>query len=82
MSGHCTHAIIYIGAPYGDDESGHIVSRHKSARTAAKRYAAEYEGTTGVYNHIVVPLHEGGGWDRSEAVGGIGWANVTLDEVT
>ena len=29
-----TYEVRYVGAPYGTDESGRIVSRHKTARAA------------------------------------------------
>lgn len=31
-----THAVVYIGAPYGDNEGGHIVSLHESKGGALK----------------------------------------------
>ena len=29
-----SHAVVYLGAPYGDNESGHIISRHRSRDAA------------------------------------------------
>jgi len=31
-----THAVVYVGAPYGLNEGGHIVSLHRSEDAAAK----------------------------------------------
>jgi len=59
-----THAIIYIGAPYGENESGHIVSRHKNIENAERAFEKKFSGTTGIYNHIVVELKRDGSWDR------------------
>ena len=39
-----THAVVYVGAPYGDTEGGHLVSLHKSLEAAyahRDRYAGE-----------------------------------------
>jgi hypothetical protein len=72
-----THAIIYVGAPYGDTESGHVVSRHTRAETAARRYRDTYKGTMGIYDHAIVPLAPDGTWDRSDG-GGLGYANDIL----
>ncbi len=38
-----THAVIYTGAPYGDNEGGHIVSLHKSLATA-EQHCDSYAG--------------------------------------
>jgi len=62
------YAIVYIGAPYGDNESGHITSRHCSLATAKARFAADFSGRTGAANHIIVPTHDDGTWCRSDAV--------------
>ena len=50
------YAIIYKGAPYGENESGHIVSKHKTMENAQKRFDKEYRGTTGIYSHKIVNL--------------------------
>lgn len=60
-----THAIIYIGAPYGENESGHIVSRHKSEENANKAFEKKFSGTTGIYNNKIVELKSDGSLDRS-----------------
>lgn len=59
-----THAVVYIGAPYGDNEGGHIVSLHKSGSAAFRSlppYGSEF---------CVVELdarYERGGDDRETA---------------
>ena len=52
------YAIIYIGAPYGIGEEGHIVSRHMTRDTADARWDRDYSGTTGIYNHRIVRLDQ------------------------
>jgi len=64
-----THAIIYTGAPYGDGESGHIVSRHKSRRHAENRFDAECRDSEGNFttfdlSHEIVALDANGDWTR------------------
>ena len=59
-----THAIIYIGAPYGENESGHIVSRHTSRELADSAFDRKFSGTTGVLNNKVVALDANGNWAR------------------
>ena len=59
-----THAVIYIGAPHGDDEDGHIVSRHTSETLAVAAARAKFGGTTGAYCARVVPLRPDGSWSR------------------
>lgn len=51
-----THAIVFVGAPYGDNECGHIHSTHKSFATAERRFDKDFSGRTGVYNNIIVDL--------------------------
>lgn len=46
-----THAVVYRGAPYGDNEGGHIVSLHKSEAAAEK--ASDHYG-----HKVVVALDE------------------------
>ena len=58
-----THAIVYVGAPYGEGESGHIISRHTGFTQACKAWAREISGTAGVLNHQIVKLDEAGNWD-------------------
>ena len=52
------YAIIYKGAPYGENESGHIVSRHKTWENAQKRFEKEYAETTGRYSHKIVNVKD------------------------
>ena len=59
------YAIVYHGAPYGDNEQGEIVSRHHKLSTAQARYAKQFSGKTGQYSHSIVQL-KGGTWDRSK----------------
>jgi hypothetical protein len=59
------YAIIYTGAPYGDTESGHIVSRHITLETACRRYREWYTGRTGELNHTIVRLNPDGSWSRA-----------------
>jgi hypothetical protein len=46
-----THAVVYVGAPYGLNEGGHIVSLHRSEEAAAK-HCDSYAG------QMVVALDE------------------------
>ena len=39
-----THAVVYTGAPYGDNEGGHVVSLHKSQEAAEKACLGRYHG--------------------------------------
>lgn len=32
------YCVIYCGAPYGDDESGHVVSRHRTLSAAVEAH--------------------------------------------
>lgn len=55
-----THAIFYVGAPYGDGEMGHLVSRHTSeeaAEAALARMSRDAEGheTDARRNHRILP---------------------------
>ena len=59
-----THAIIYVGSPYGNNEQGHIHSRHTSLDLAEKRYERDFGGTTGHLNHRIVKLDGKGNWTR------------------
>ena len=52
------YAIVYTGAPYGGDPKtrkicGHIISRHKSLFTAARKYERLFCGNTGMYSHVI-----------------------------
>lgn len=49
------YAIIYYGAPYGLDESGHVVSRHKSREAAQRRFDRESRDSEG--NPTTFPLN-------------------------
>ena len=51
-----THAVVYLGAPYGDREGGHIVSLHKSYGAArnAKQRMGELKGR----EHTIVELDD------------------------
>ena len=60
------YAIVYVGAPYGLGEDGHIVSRHTSLETAERAFEARFAGNS--RNNIICPLHADGGWSRSERV--------------
>jgi len=67
-----THAIVYVGAPYGDNEAGHIISRHKSFANAERRFERESRTSTGErttfpLNHQIVALNADGSWTRSDA---------------
>lgn len=62
-------AIIYTGAPYGDNEFGHILSRHKTMIAAQRRFEKEShdsEGnpTTFRLKHEIVEIHDDGTWTR------------------
>ena len=46
-----TYAVVYVGAPYGDNEGGHIVSLHRSESAARGR-------TDGYRGQIMVALDE------------------------
>lgn len=64
-----THAIIYIGAPYGDGEKGHIFSKHRSEDNANARFDRESRDsqgnkTTFHLNHEIVTLDRLGDWSR------------------
>lgn len=37
-----THAVVYVGAPYGDNEGGHIMSLHKSEAAAIAAAGDDY----------------------------------------
>ena len=50
------YAIVYLGAPYGDNEGGHIVSCHKTLTTAEKAFDKAFAGTTGVLNNCIIIL--------------------------
>jgi len=76
-----THAIIYVGAPYADDESGHIVSRHKSELAAARRFKRQFSGTTGEFAHMIVSLRPDGTYDLRQGFGLAG-ANIVIQEAT
>lgn len=60
------YAIIYTGAPYGDNEQGHIVSRHTTLPLARSIFTRRYGGRTGSLNHQIVRLDASGKWDRSD----------------
>lgn len=51
-----THIIVYTGAPYGDNEGGHVVSQHQSFEAAKKEYARRFDGTTGTLNNDIYTL--------------------------
>lgn len=51
-----THAVVYLGAPYGDNEGGHIVSLHKSKDGAAK--AIDRMGELKAREHCIVTLDD------------------------
>jgi len=59
-----THAIIYIGAPYGVNEDGHIVSRHTSRSLADRAFDRAYAGTTGERSNMIVDLSPGRPFSR------------------
>ena len=61
-----SHAIIYIGAPYGENEHGHIYSQHRSVETAQRRYSKDFSGTVGYKNHRIVALDAQGDWTVGE----------------
>ena len=54
-------AIVFTGAPYGDNEGGHIVSCHKTYDNAEKAFGKAFTDstgnwTTGVLNNYIVCL--------------------------
>ena len=58
-----THAVVYLGAPYGDNEGGHIASLHKSKDGAIK--ALRRMGQLNAREHRIVALDDataGGRW--------------------
>lgn len=54
-----TYAIVYTGSPYGDDEAGHVVSRHRTLKAAWAAYDRAFSGTTGVKNNSVIDTATG-----------------------
>ena len=58
-----SHAIVYWGAPYGENERGHIVSRHTSEDLAEAAYDRRFGGTTGVLNNRIVELDSSGDYN-------------------
>jgi len=59
-----THAVICVGAPYGDDESGHVVSRHPSYASARQYCRQHYGGSPAALEHQIVELDSNGDWER------------------
>lgn len=51
-----THAVVYLGAPYGDNEGGHIVSLHKSKDGAVM--AMRRMGELKAREHTIVALDD------------------------
>lgn len=49
---------------FGENESGHIVSRHKSLENAEKAFEKKFGGTTGIYSNKIVELDKDGNWER------------------
>lgn len=47
------YAIFFTGAPYGDNEAGHIVSRHRSLWLAQQAFDRLFSGTTGIYDNSI-----------------------------
>ena len=55
-----THKIMYQGAPYGDGEAGHTVSRHKSRELAEKAFQKRFGGSPSSYDHKIVAIEDDG----------------------
>lgn len=47
------YRIQYTGAPYGDNEEGHTVSRHRTLEAARRHFDKLFDGTTGIYNNQI-----------------------------
>ena len=50
------YAIVCQGAPYGDGEAGHTVSRHTSLALAEKAFRKRFGGSPASYDHKVVAI--------------------------
>ena len=46
-----TFEVRYVGAPYGENESGHVVSRHRTLE-AAERSAAKLQTSPKYYRSV------------------------------
>ncbi len=57
-----THAVVYLGAPYGDNEGGHIVSLHKSEAAAHNR--RNRMGELKAREHVVLYLDDASAGSR------------------
>ena len=50
------YAIVYQGAPYGDGEAGHIVSRHKCRELAEKAFKKRFGGSPASYDNKIIAM--------------------------
>ena len=46
-------AVVYVGAPYGDNELGQVVSRHRS-REAAENAVRELQTSPRYYGNVLI----------------------------
>lgn len=67
------YVIVYHGAPYGENERGHIVSRHHKLTTAQVKYRRMFSGKTGQHSHSIYELIDGT-WDRNKPLNNEGTA--------
>ncbi len=56
MSQTFKYRIQYTGAPYGQNEEGHTISRHKTLEAAIKKFDKLFSGTTGHLTHKIQNL--------------------------
>lgn len=52
------YEVRYVGAPYGDNESGHLMSWHRT-REAAERAARKLSEWANYYNHVRIVERQG-----------------------